>query len=132
VRVDAGAHLDFLDLDGLLLLARLGRLLLRLELVLAVIEDLDDGRTRVWGDLYKIEPGVLCQLPRFLDLDDPAVLAVMVDQLNLGDSDLVVDPGPFLDGRGSTKRSANGQFSLRCCYVKSCGRPLFRRQERIR
>ncbi len=44
VIVDGGAHLDLFDLDDLLMLARLGRLLLRLILVFAVVEDLADGR----------------------------------------------------------------------------------------
>jgi hypothetical protein len=45
--IDAGTHLDLLDLDGFLLLARLGGLFLGLELVLAVVEDLDDRRLRI-------------------------------------------------------------------------------------
>jgi hypothetical protein len=44
VIVDGGAHLDLFDLDDLLMLARLGRLLLRLVFVFAVVEDLADGR----------------------------------------------------------------------------------------
>jgi hypothetical protein len=115
VRVDRRAHLDFLDLDGLLLLARLGGFFLRLELVLAVVEDFDDGRARVGRNLYQVKAGVFGQLARFLYVDDSAVLTFMVDQLDFGYPNLVVDPGPFLDRRGSTKWSANGQFSLRCC-----------------
>jgi hypothetical protein len=44
VDIDIGPHLDFLDLDGLLLLAGFGGFLLRLKLEAAVIEDLGDGR----------------------------------------------------------------------------------------
>ena len=59
VIVDAGTQLDFLDLDGLLLLARLGGLLLLEEAVFAVVEDLADGRGGVRRDLHEVEAGVL-------------------------------------------------------------------------
>ena len=51
VFVDAGAKLDFLDLDDLLLLARLSRLLLLGETKAAVIENFTDWRGRVWRNL---------------------------------------------------------------------------------
>ena len=44
VDVDIRAHLDLFDLDGALLLARLGGLFLRLIFVFAVIEDLAHRR----------------------------------------------------------------------------------------
>ena len=53
--VDAGAQLDFLDLDDLLLLAGLGGLLLLVEAEFAVIEDLADRRIGVGHDLDQIE-----------------------------------------------------------------------------
>jgi hypothetical protein len=115
VRVDARPHLDFLDLDGLLLLARLGGLLLRLEFVFAVVEDLDDRRLRIGGDLYEIEAGFLGELARLFDVNDATVLTFVVDELDLRNADLIVDPGPFLDGRGSTIGTANGQFSSAVC-----------------
>src|SRR5258708_15904073 len=55
VVVDAGAQLDLLDLDDLLLLARLVAALLLLVFELAEIEDLDHRRVRVGGDLDEIE-----------------------------------------------------------------------------
>ena len=109
------AHLDFLDLDGFLLLARLGGLFLRLELVFAVVEDFYDGRLRVRGNLYEIEACILGALPRLFDVDNSVVQAFVIDKLNLRDSDLIVDPGPLLDGRGGAIGTANGQFSLFCC-----------------
>ena len=57
VIVDAGAKLDFLDLDGLLLLARLGVLLLLKEAEFAVIEDFADRRSRVRRDFDQVETG---------------------------------------------------------------------------
>jgi len=112
VRVDRGAHLDFLDLDGLLLLARLGGLLLRLELVFSVVEDLDDRRLGIRGDLYEIETRLIGALPRILDVDNSVVLAFCINKLNLRDTDLVIDPGALLDGGGSAIGTANGRFSF--------------------
>jgi hypothetical protein len=117
VRVDGRTHLDLLDLDRLLLLAGLGGLLLRLELVFAVVQDLADGRARVRRDLDEIEAGLRGKMQGFYGVDDAAVLTVMVDELNLRDADLVVDPGAFLDGRRCTIGSANGSFSLRSCRL---------------
>src|SRR5688572_13976266 len=59
VLVDAGAELDLLDLDRLLLLARFGLLLLLEEAEAPVIEDLAYRRDRVRRDLDEIEAGLL-------------------------------------------------------------------------
>jgi len=48
--VDVRAHLDFLDLDDLLFLARFGRFLLRRILQLAEIENLADRRFGIGRD----------------------------------------------------------------------------------
>ena len=53
--VDVRTELDFLDLDDLLLLARLIGPLLRLVLVLAIVEDLADRRISIRLDLDKVE-----------------------------------------------------------------------------
>jgi hypothetical protein len=66
---------------------------------------------RVGRDLDEVEPGLVGKLARLFGGDDAAIMAVGVDKLNLGNADLVVDPRPFLDGRGSTIGTANGQFS---------------------
>src|SRR5258708_21204170 len=55
VVVDAGAQLDLLDLDDLLLLARLVAALLLLVFELAEIEDLDHRRVGVGGALDATE-----------------------------------------------------------------------------
>jgi hypothetical protein len=47
VIVDARPHLDFLELDDLLVLASFGRFFLLLEFVFAEIEDLANGRLGV-------------------------------------------------------------------------------------
>jgi hypothetical protein len=54
VGVDVGAHLDLLDLDDLLVLARLCRLLLVGVFQLAQIEDLADGRIRIGSDFDEV------------------------------------------------------------------------------
>ena len=56
VRVDIRAHFDFFDVDGLLLLPRLGGFLLGLELVFPVIENLTDGGFCSWGDFNEVKP----------------------------------------------------------------------------
>jgi len=69
----------------------------------------------IGGNLYEIEARLVGELPRFLDIDYSAINSFSVDKLNLRDSNLVVDAGPFLDGRGGTIGTANGQFSFNCC-----------------
>jgi hypothetical protein len=132
VDVDVRAQLDLFDLDGLLLLARLRRLLLRLELVFAVVQDLYDRRARVRRDLDQIETGLFGELTCLFDVDDAAVLTIMVDELDLRNTDLVVDPGTLLDGGGSTIGTANGLFSLGRCrgmHIGGAGRSRHRRLE---
>ena len=55
VAVDVRAHLDLFDLDDLLVLACLGRLLLVGVFELAEIEDLDDWRFGIGRDLDEIQ-----------------------------------------------------------------------------
>jgi len=59
MRVDIGAKLDFLDLNGLLLLARLSGLLLCLKFILSEIHDLTDRDFSIDRDFDKIEAGFL-------------------------------------------------------------------------
>ena len=89
--VDHRAELDLLDLDDLLFLAGFGRFLLRLELVLAVIQDFGDGRDRIGGDLNEIKPGSLGKPNGGFGQDDTLVVAGGIDQLNLSGADLLVD-----------------------------------------
>ena len=123
VIVDHRPQLDFLDLDDLLLLARLGGFLLRLVFVLAVVEDLADGRARIGGDLHEIEAGVLRHGQGVGGIDDPLIGAVFVDELDLADADLLVDARPLLGSRlRGSDRTTNGFCLLCCCYSPSaCG-----------
>ena len=58
VGIDAWTHLDFLDVEGLLLLAGFGPLLLFLVFEFAVIEDFADRRLGGRGHLHQIKPGL--------------------------------------------------------------------------
>jgi hypothetical protein len=112
VGVDVRAHLDLLDLDDLLILARLCGLFLALVLELAEIGDLADGRLGIGRDLDEVETLVLRILEGFLDRDDAAVRSIDVDQLDPGGPDVTVGARPFLDGRCGFERSANGRGLL--------------------
>jgi hypothetical protein len=112
--VDVGAHLDLLDLDDLLVLARLGGLLLVGVFQLAQIENLADGRIRIGSDFDEVEAGLLGEKQCVVDGDIAAVVAVGVDELDAGDPDVPVCARAFLRGRRRFEWSANGRFSLVC------------------
>jgi hypothetical protein len=67
VIVDVGAHLDLLDLDDLLVLARLGGLLLVGVFQLAEIEYLGDRGVGVGRYLDEIQTGFLGEQERVVD-----------------------------------------------------------------
>jgi hypothetical protein len=90
VRVDVRAHLDLLDLDDLLVATRLGGLLLVGVFELAEIEDLGDRRFGIGGYFDEIEAKFLGEAQRLIDRDDAPVLSAVVDELNLGDPDVLV------------------------------------------
>ena len=98
VVVDHRPELDLLDLDDFLFFAGFRRLLLRLELVLAVIQDLGDGRNGVGGDLDEIKPGRLGKTNGGFGGDDAFVVTGIIDQLNLAGADLLVDARAVLLG----------------------------------
>jgi hypothetical protein len=82
VVVDHRPELDFLDLDDLLFLAGFGGLLLRLEFVLAVIQELADRRVGVGRYLDQIEPGLGRPGKRILNRNRAEIGSGLVDQLN--------------------------------------------------
>src|SRR5215211_6639198 len=111
VVVDHRPDFDLLDLDDLLLLACLGGLFLCLIFVLAEVENLGDGGCRIGRDLDQVESRLLRQGDGGLDFSDASVGAVLIDQLNLADADLLVHArAVFLDGllRGF-HRATNGE-----------------------
>jgi hypothetical protein len=109
VIVDHRPQLDLLDLDDLLLLARLGGFLLCRILELPVVHDLANGRIVVRRNLDEIH----ARLERHLDgnrgLDRSVVEAGLIDQLDLCVSDFIIGARPVFgcSGRGSVG-TANG------------------------
>jgi hypothetical protein len=111
--IDVGAQLDLLDLDGLLLLARLGGFLLGLVLVFAVIHDLADWRVGI-ANLHKIKARFLGTRHSIALADDAKIFSALGDELNLpGDNGLVDARAVFIGGFRS-HWSANGRILL-CC-----------------
>ncbi len=113
MRVDVGTHLDFLDLDGLLLLARLVRLFLCLVLELTVVHDLAHRRVNVWRNLNKIQPGFVSQLKCILECQFTPFFTLMIDDQYGRIVDHRVDARPFAGGRRSVKSSA--YLKISCC-----------------
>jgi hypothetical protein len=91
VIVRLGAELDLLDVDDGLLPARLARLLRRLVLVLAEIEDLADGRGGLRIDLDQIQRLLLGHRERLVRRHDAEHRAVRADDAHLGHAYAVVD-----------------------------------------
>ncbi len=89
---DVGAHFDFLDVDRLLFLAGFTGPLLRFVFVLAVVEDLADGRRGVGCDLDEIKAGVGRAFQCIVGVYNPYILTGFIDQANLAIIDLLVDP----------------------------------------
>jgi len=126
--VDVGAHLDFLDLDDLLALARLGGLLLALIFQLAEIGELADGRILVGRYLDEIEAGFLSRQQRVIYGNDAPVVAVIIDKLNPWNPDLPVGARTVLDGCRGFEWSANGRSLLSPLTTSAnivCGRANF-------
>ncbi len=112
--VDHRPELDLLDLDNLLFFAGFGRFLLRLEFVLAVIQDFRDRRVRIWGDLNEIKPGGLGKPNGRFGQDNTFVFAGSIDQLDLAGADLLVDArATFFGGQRGFYRTTNGWSLLK-------------------
>jgi hypothetical protein len=95
VDVDVRPHLDLLDLDGALLLARLGGLFLRLIFVLTVIQDLAHRRLRIGRDLDEIETGLRRPRERVDNGNYPDIVAGRIDELDVWGVDALVDTRAF-------------------------------------
>jgi len=98
VLVDLETETHLFDLGVGLVATRLARLDRRFVLELAVVHELDDGRTRVRGHLDQIEIGFLSKPHGILNPDDAYLLALRAYQSDLGDSDAFVDAG-LVDNR---------------------------------
>jgi len=108
MRVDVRPHLDFLDVDRLLLLAGFGRLLLGIVFEAAVIEDLADRRPGSRRYLNEVETGLGGDVTRLFYGNGSVVVAFVVDKLDFRNLDFVIDAWAFLDGGRCTMGSANG------------------------
>src|SRR5215216_1258973 len=89
---DLRPELDLLDVDRNLVLARDLGLLLLLVAVLAVVHDPRDRWVRLRGDLDEVEILPVRVVERFLDRLHSELSAVLVDQTDLRDTDVFVDP----------------------------------------
>jgi len=109
VVVDHRPELDLLDLDDLLFLAGFGLLLLLLEPVFAVVQDLADRRHGVGRNLDQIETGFRGLGQGVCDGGGPEVGTVLVDKVNLANTDVFIDAlAVLLDGRLRSLRATNG------------------------
>src|ERR1700688_3206821 len=123
VIVDHGPELDLLDLDDLLLLARLGGLLLLLVFEFAVIEDFADRGALVGDDLDEVQPLFGGDGERVADRHDAVVLALLIDQLHLANANLVIDArAVLLNGQRGFHRETNGEGLL--CLLQRTGSRL--------
>ncbi len=99
VLLDAGPELDLFDLDVVLLLLGLPGRPGLLVLELPVVHQLDHGRPCVGGHLHQVQPRCLSALSGLVDADDTDLLALIADEANGADPDLVVDSDLlFFDG----------------------------------
>jgi hypothetical protein len=127
VDVDVRPHLDFLDLDRLLLLASLGGFLLGLVFVPAKVEDLGDGRDGIRRDFHEVQTGLSGHLKGPLDRNGAEIGAFAVDQLDLGDTNLLVDARAVLgNGRRRSVGSTNGGSLLLLLKQRNCTQPVRR------
>jgi len=110
VLVGVGAEFHFLDVDRLLLLARLGFALLLFVFELAVIHDLADRRIGIGRDLDKIEPGLVGQFKGFPGGNNAKVFAVGPDQPDFRRCDSLVGAWSGIALRRGIVRSAGYGF----------------------
>src|SRR6056297_290614 len=110
VRVGVGAELDFLDLDGLLLLACLGLAFLLFVLVLSEIHDLADRRLRIRRYFHEVEPDLLGHLERPGGRNNADILAIGTDEADFVCADAAVDAGSGIARGWRVVRSAGYGF----------------------
>ena len=89
---DFWPELDLLDVDRNLVLARKLGLLLLLVAVFAVVHDPRDRRIGLRRDLDEVEILPVRVVERFLDRLHPELAALLVDETDLRDTDVLVDP----------------------------------------
>jgi len=110
VRVGVRAEFDFLDLDHLLFLARLGFPLLLFVLELAEIHDLADRGRGVRRNLDQVQAGFLRKCKALGGGDDADIFTLCPDQADLGGANLFVDAGSCVSCGRRVVRSASYGF----------------------
>ena len=100
--VDIRTELDFLDLDGLLLLARLVGPFLRLVLELAIVENLADRRIGIRLHLDKVETEIFSFCKSFTGIEDAQLVTFRVDTPYFRHPDGAVYARAVEDGRHVT------------------------------
>ena len=94
--VDGRAQLDLLDLDDLLLLARLGGFFLHFVFVFAVIHQLAHGRFGIGRNFDQIEAGFFGKKDSVARGHDAAHFALGIDNANLASRDAAIDAGAVI------------------------------------
>ena len=112
VDLDAGTHLDLLDVDGLLLLARLVLFLLGFVFEFAVVENLAHGRIALGRDLDQIHSPILGFLDGFIDRHDAQLRAIGIDQTHRCGANVPIDRPVVSHRRLKEWRSCYGYISL--------------------
>ena len=100
--INVRAELDFLDFDGLLLLACLIGALLRFIFEFAVIEDLANRRFGIGLNLYEIEAEIGRLIHRVTRIEYAELVSIRIDASYLRRSDCAVDTRAVLYGRHVT------------------------------
>src|SRR5690625_3228844 len=119
MRVDVRSELDLLDLDHLLISSGFGGPFLGLVFVLSEIHDRADGRIGIWRDLDQVEAYAFGHPDRVARIHGAVILALMIDEPDLGAANCPVDARARLTGRRRVMRSSgDGSFS--------CSTPLSR------
>src|SRR5690606_30798963 len=101
VVLDPGTHLDFLQVDLMLLLASFPGLALLLVLELAVVHDPADRGPGHGSNLDEVETELFRSFEGILYGQEPLLLAVRIDDSHWADPDLLIDTRSLVDGSGS-------------------------------
>lgn len=98
VVINSRTVLHFLEMDDVLLLFRLPRLLCLFELELAEVHDANDGRASCCCDFDEIQPKLHRLGQRYVYFHDAKLTAVGADDADWADPDLPVYPWRTLRG----------------------------------
>ncbi len=92
--IGIGAEFDFLNLDDLLLFARLALTFLLFIFELAEIHDLTNGRIGIGRDLDQVKPGLVGQFHAARRADNANIVSICSNKPNFGGRDASIDAWP--------------------------------------